>query len=263
MKPSTSLIKNKKILTGLAVVFWLLLWQLVSTQLKQDILLVSPVAVIQKLFSFLPQKSFWKTIGFSLGHIGWGFLLGLLLGCSAAVISALAPPVRILLAPLMTTVKSVPVASFVILALFWLPSKSLSTFISFLMVFPIFYSNMLEGILATDVKLLQMARVFRLSFYKRVRYIYLSQVLPFFRTACSLALGLAWKSGIAAEVIGMPTGSIGERLYEAKIYLETADLFAWTLTIVLLSLGFEKLFLWLVNSGVNRLEGRGGHGHQR
>lgn len=91
-------------------------------------------------------------------------------------------------------------------------------------------------------------------FSVRIRYIYVSQVLLFFRTGCSIGLGLCWKAGVAAEVIGIPDGSIGEKLYNAKVYLNTPDLFAWTVVIVLISLLFEKLFLAMVDGAVIRLE---------
>ena len=154
----------------------------------------------------------------------------------------------------MTAIKAVPVASFIILVLIWVPSRNLSVVISFLMVLPIVYTNVLNGIRSMDGQLLEMARVFRVPLSRRIRYIYLSQLLPFLRTAFSLSLGLCWKAGIAAEVIGIPDGSIGERLYESKVYLQTADLFAWTLVIVALSIGFEKCFLWAVDRIVLRLE---------
>ena len=152
-------------------------------------------------------------------------------------------------------VKAVPVASFIILVLIWVPSRNLSVVISFLMVFPILYTNVLDGILSTDT--LSFSRwhdVFATSPRSRIRYIYVSQVLPFFRTGCSIGLGLCWKAGVAAEVIGIPDGSIGEKLYNAKVYLNTPDLFAWTVVIVLISLLFEKLFLAMVDGAVIRLE---------
>ena len=99
-----------------------------------------------------------------------------------------------------------------------------------------------------------MARVFRIPAARRIRYIYLPQVLPYFLSACTVALGLSWKAGVAAEVIGMPEGSIGEQLQQAKIYLNTPDLLAWTVVIVLVSLGFEKLFLALIRRAAKRLE---------
>ena len=123
-----------------------------------------------------------------------------------------------------------------------------------LMVLPVVYTNVLEGIRAADRKLLEMAQVFSLTPAKIIRYIYLPQILPYFQAACGTALGLCWKSGIAAEVIGIPSGSIGERLQQAKVYLDTPDLFAWTLVIVLLSLSFEKLFLFLLKKLALRLE---------
>ena len=161
---------------------------------------------------------------------------------------------RELMAPLVAGIKAVPVASFIILALVWLNSQSLSLFISALMVFPPVYLNVLEGICRTDRRLLEMARVFRVPLGRRLRGIYLPQVMPHFRTAVSLGLGLCWKAGAAAEIIGLPAGSMGERLYTAKVYFQTADLFAWTVTIVAVSVVFERLFLALVD----RLMGKAG-----
>ena len=142
----------------------------------------------------------------------------------------------------------------VILSLLWIASRHLSIWIAFLMVLPIAYTHVLEGIGQMDRELLEMAKVFNLSAPKRFRFIYLSEILPYLRSAASLALGLCWKSGIAAEVIGLPDGSIGENLYQAKIYLDTPDLFAWTLVIVILSVGFEKLFLLALAGFSRRME---------
>ena len=140
------------------------------------------------------------------------------------------------------------------LALILFSSKNLAVLISFLIVLPVLYTNLLSGIRAADPQLLEMARVFRVPALRGIRYVYLPQVLPYFRSACGSALGLCWKSGIAAEVIGMPDGSIGEQLQQAKIYLNTPDLFAWTLVIVLVSLIFEKVFLALLKRGERALE---------
>ena len=135
----------------------------------------------------------------------------------------------------------------------WLPSRGLAFFISALMVFPPVYLNVLEGVRHADASLLEMARVFRVPFSRTLRGIYLPQVLPYFRSAVSVALGLCWKAGTAAEVIGLSGGTIGERLYTAKVYFQTPDLFAWTAVIVLLSVGFEKLFLLAVDSLAERV----------
>ena len=130
----------------------------------------------------------------------------------------------------------------------------MSVLVSFLISVPIVCSNMLEGIDSLDPKLKEMAKVFRIPVYKRFSGVYLSQLLPYFRSASRLAMGLCWKSGVAAEVIGLPDNSIGEMLYESKVYLETADLFAWTFVVILLSFLCEKLFLLFVDILRKRVE---------
>jgi NitT/TauT family transport system permease protein len=222
--------------------------------LGQDILLVSPTAVILHLFELVQVSSFWRSIGYSFSRIAGGFLLATLMGVLFAIFSYRFHWVEELLAPPIQMIKATPVASFVILTLVWISPQNLSVFISFLMVLPLMYTNVLMGIRSTDEKLLEMAQVFRVPTYRRIRYIYLSQVLPYFRSACSVALGLSWKAGIAAEVIGLPQGSIGEQLYQAKIYLDTPDMFAWTLVIIIMSVWFEKVFLVLLDRVMLKME---------
>ena len=236
------------------MVVWLAVWQLTSMALDNTIFLVSPVRAVLRLGELAVTGVFWSSIAFSFLRIVGGFLLALLAGTVLGALSSRFLRVRELLAPVVLAIKSIPVASFIILALFWFSSRNLAVLISFLMVFPVIYTNVLAGIQAVDRPLLEMARVFRLPSVRTARYVYLPQVYPFFRSACGVALGLCWKAGVAAEVIGMPQGSIGERLQQAKIYLNTPDLFAWTLVIVLISLGFEKLFLFLLKRGASALE---------
>ena len=248
--------ENKKY-TGiriLAVLFWIAVWQIASMWLGQEILLASPVSVIRRLFELVFTGDFWRSAGFSFGRIVLGFSMALILGVLLAVLAFLSRTVEILLNPVLTAVKSTPVASFIILCLIWIPSRNLSVFISFLMVLPVIYTNILEGIHQTDRQILEMAKVFQVSMGRQIRYIYVSQILPYFVSACRLSLGMCWKAGVAAEVIGVPKGSIGEKLYNAKIYLETPDLFAWTIVIIVISFVFEKCFLWLVQKGVYCVE---------
>ncbi len=225
-----------------AVMVWLLVWQVGAMALDQQILLVSPVRVLVRLAELSGTAAFWQAIAASFLRITAGFLLGVTVGTVLAVLSARYRLVEELLAPALLAVRSVPVASFVILALILFSSRTLATLISFLIVLPILYSGVLCGIRAADAELLEMAQVFRIPSVRRIRYLYVPEVFPFFESACGSALGLCWKSGIAAEVIGMPQGSIGEQLQQAKVYLDTPDLFAWTLVIVLVSLVFERMF---------------------
>ncbi|MBE6902356.1 MAG: ABC transporter permease subunit [Ruminococcaceae bacterium] len=245
---------KKRLFTLFSVIVWLLVWQICAAALNEKILLPSPITVAGRLAELVPQFDFIKSIGFTLGRILIGFFIGVTIGTALAALSGKVRFIRTLFAPLISAMKSIPVASFTILALIWVSSRNLSVLISVLIAIPIVYSNMLEGIDCLDPKLKTMAEVFEIPKSKRFVGIYLSQLLPYFRSASKLAMGLCWKSGVAAEVIGIPDGSIGERLYMSKMYLETEDLFAWTLVIILLSFLCEKLFMLLVGLIVRRIE---------
>lgn len=212
------------------------------------LLLASPIQAAARLLELLPSAAFWRAVGNSSARIFGGFLLSCALAVLLAALAAGRPRLRDLLAPPVAVVKATPVASFIILALVWLDAGSLSLFISALMVFPPVYLNVLEGLRQTDPKLLELARVYRVPFRRRLWGIYLPQVLPYFRSAASLALGLCWKAGAAAEVIGLPEGTVGERLYMAKVYYQTPDLFAWTAVILVLAAIFERGFLAAVDA---------------
>ena len=244
--------RSKTRIAPWAVLFWLCVWQLASMLINQRILLVSPVRVILRLIELIPTEDFLASLLHSLLHITGGFLAALLAAGLLAALSARFRAASELLAPLMLAIRTIPVVSFIILALFFVSSKYLAILISFLMGLPIIYQNLLEGIRQLresqeSRQLMEMSRLFRLRPYRRMRYIILGQLMPYLRAACSSAIGLCWKAGAAAEVIGMPDKSIGEKLQQAKIYLNTPDLLAWTLVLVLVSLSFEKIFLKLLS----------------
>ena len=155
----------------MAVFFWITIWQFASMYLGQEILLASPVSVVRKLFELSFTGNFWQSVGFSFVRIVTGFLLAMFLGIFLAVLAYWSKTVEILIAPVIAVVKSTPVASFIILCLIWIPSRNLSVFISFLMVLPVIYTNILEGIRQTDRKILEMAKVFRVNLRRQIRYI--------------------------------------------------------------------------------------------
>ena len=141
-----------------AVLVWLAVWQLIAWWVDAPILLVSPLTALKRLLELAFEAAFWRAVAFSVGRILLGFLLSALLGAALAAAAYCFRRVRELLMPLVAAVKAVPVASFIILALVWLNSQSLSLFISALMVFPPVYLNVLEGICRTDRRLLEIDR---------------------------------------------------------------------------------------------------------
>ncbi len=243
---------KKWIFAAVAVIFWLLVWQVLSLAVASKVILPGPVEVIRALAGLVIEASFWKTVGNSFLHIVLGFLCAVVLGVALAVLSYGFKPANILISPLMRLIKAVPVASFIILVLLWINSRQLPMVISALMVLPVIYINVLTGIESTDRKLLEMADVFRLNRSKKMKYIYLPAVRPHFISAINVGLGFCWKSGIAAEVIGLTPNAIGTRLYESKLYLMTDELFAWTVVIVLVSVAFEKIVMKLLKWAAER-----------
>jgi NitT/TauT family transport system permease protein len=233
----------------------LLVWQLCAAALGQTILLPSPAQTVRALLALLPQKTFLSTIWHTAGHILGGFALALLLGSVLAVVSARFRWIEGLLWPYLAVIRATPVASFIILCLVWVRVSDLSLFICFLMVLPVIYTNILTGIRSADEKLLEMAAVFRLDSRRRVLAIWLPALRPYLTAAFESAIGMAWKAGVAAEVIGVPARTIGRMLYDAKIYLATPELFAWTVVIVTLSAAFEKLAVWALGKVYAHLEG--------
>ncbi len=237
----------KKTIQGLAAAaFWLLLWAIAARAVGKELLLPSPLRVLRVLCALAGTALFWQSVGLSILRVLCGLLGGTLLGVLLAALTAKSALAKALLAPLMTLVKSTPVASFIILALLWLGRAVLPAFITGLMVLPVVWANVSAGIAGRDRQLLELARVYRLPRLRVLRRITVPAVLPHFRAALASALGMGWKAGIAAEVLTSPQLSIGKMILEAKLYLETAELFAWTAAVVLLSLVIERLLLRLV-----------------
>ncbi len=234
-----------------SLVIWILIWQLAAWQIDSEIFLPTPLRVFPVLFTdLLPSAGFWSSLLTSLLHIGAGFLTGAVLGVLLAVLSAFCAPVKFLLWLPMKVLKSVPVASFVILSLLWFEAEYLAVFVPAAVVLPMLYIPTLSGLEQTDDKLLEMAWIFRVSAWKQLRYLYLPQVLPYILSAASLAVGMAWKSGVAAEIIGLARNSIGNELYQSKLYLMIPELFAWTFVIVCLSILCE----WLIGRAIKTIE---------
>ncbi len=244
---------HKYIWLCISIFFWLGVWQAVSMVVDQEILLVSPLRAIETLWEMLHTADFYISVGGSLARIAVGFAAALVAGVVLASLAKSAMPLRMLFMPVMSVIKATPVASFVILALIWISSVNLSAFMSLLIVLPVVYANFLDGLDRADVKLIEMAKVFRMPLISRIRAIYWPAAFPYLLTSMRLSLGMCWKAGIAAEVIAQPVDSIGSALYRAKVFFSTPEMFAWTLAIILISVGIEKLMMMMVKLAGRRL----------
>lgn len=246
MKSLNNIVK-KIVLTITAICFWLFVWHFLSLKINSSIFLPSPEATYKALIRIGKRAGFWQTIFNTFSKIAKGFLLALIAGTFSAIISSFVKIIDVLVSPFMRLLKTVPVASFIILALLWVKSDKLSVLISFVMVTPVVYINILQSFDNVDNNLLEMADIFDVGLLRRLRFIYVPALVSGFMSACKIGLGFCFKAGIAAEIIGLPFQSIGSELYKSKLYLMTDELFAWTVVIVLMSVFFEGVCIYLLN----------------
>ena len=226
-----------------AVAFWLLIWQMASMAVGSGLILAGPLDTATALARLLPSTEFWGQIGFSTFRIIGGTFAGYM---AAFVLAAAAwrwHGARTLLQPALSVIKGTPVACVVVLLLIWIGSRNVSAVAVFLMVLPGVYFPVLTGLDELDPKQRELFEVFGVGRLTRLLALVWPGILPYVTAASSTVLGMSWKAGVAAELIGVPAESIGERIYQAKLLLETADLFAWTIVVVLLSWVFERIAL--------------------
>jgi NitT/TauT family transport system permease protein len=236
-----------RLLQHLAVaLIWLAVWQAAYWFIDRELYLPAPLSVLGRLTELVREIGFWKDVVLSVARIAAGFGISVAIAVVLGILSGINAYAYLLLNPLVTAIKATPVLSFIMIALFWFSSGKVPVFICFLMCFPIVWTPMVEGIRQVDRHYLEMAEAFKVKLAVRIRRLYIPSLLPFFAPACLTALGYGWKVGVAAEVLSHPKSSIGSHLYEAKAYLDSTELFAWTLVVILLSMTFEKLFANLI-----------------
>ena len=249
MTPSTTSrnVKRSKLLRAvIPLAFWLGVWQLaaflvdIRTNGHGALLLPYPLLVAQRLWTLAGQGAFWQSAAVTLGRIFGGFAVGAVVGALVAAATSALRAADWVLTPAVKVIRAIPVASFIVLVLLWAPSSGwVPAIVSGLRVLPVLWGNVSKGVAQTDPLLLEAARAYRFGRGKTFRLVYLPSVRPYFVSGCATGLGLAWKAGVAAEVLCQPKLAIGTQLYRAKITLETPDLFAWTEVVIVLSFVLE------------------------
>ena len=240
-----STIRQSKIRYLLIALFWLALWQLLYKIINQPLFLTSPLATAKALGMRLIQAETWGILGNTSGRIIVGYFTAIILGIVFASISYVSQTFEELVKPMMLLMKSIPVASFIVIALAWFSSRSVSGFITWFVVFQLIYFHVLAALWRVDGKLLEVCQVFHVKNIKKWKYIYIPQVMEEFPEILKLTVGMGIRSAIAAELIGVPEYSVGEAIYKAKLYFDIADLFAWTILAIFLCWTLEKIMIWL------------------
>jgi len=236
----------------LCFAFWFLLWQIFSTVLARPTVLPTPFAVMRKLWELMQTGTFYMDCLHSLARIFAGLILGIAAGVVLASLCAAFGLFESIFSPAVSVIKATPIASIIILMLFIMEKSYVPMAAAMLMAVPIIFSNVRKGISSVPTEQKEVADVFGFGFGKRLKYCILPSVLPYFSAACRSSLGLAWKAGIAAEVICTPKYSIGLNLNDAKIYLESEALYAWTIVVVVMSVLIEKGVIRILDRLVKR-----------
>ena len=232
---------NRLLKWAVPLAFWLGVWQLAALAVGRELLLPGPLAVGRRLAALAGRLDFWLSVGATLGRVFLGLLWGTLAGTALAFLTHFSAWAGRLISPAIRVVRATPVVSFILLVYLWVPRWAIPWAIAGLMVLPVVWGSLAAGLDSLDGRLLEFARAYRFSRAKTLRLIYLPALRPHFTAGLLTAFGLAWKSGVAAEVICPPARAIGSRIQQAKLGLETPELFAWTLAIVALSLLLERL----------------------
>ena len=245
--------KPRSILRSIIVTaFWLFIWTGGCYFANRSLFLPLPYPwdVAKTLWRLIGEASFWSIVGMSLLRVMTGFVLALAIGVVLAMLTTRFAVVHTLFAPILSVVRAAPVASFIFVAFLWIRAERMPAFIAFLMVVPLVWENVRQGIVHTDRKLLEMAKVFRLNRWDRLRHIRLPSIRPYLQAAVTTGFGFAWKAGVAAEILCWPAESIGYHIATSKNLLETAEVFAWTTVVVMLSVILE----WLLRRLLQRRE---------
>lgn len=254
---------------GAVAAFWLAVWVFAAALVAQPLILPGPGAVVVALLRLVCDATTWAILVGSGARILGGLALAAICGGVLAGVSVRSRTFARLVAPALSFVKATPVACVVVLLLIWLGSARVSIAAVFLMALPGVYFSLVEGLAQVDKPLEQMFRLhgvrgWRLFFAHTWR-----EVLPFVLSCARAVIGMSWKAGVAAELIGMAAGTVGERIYQAKLLIETADLLAWTVLVVAASWACERVLVWLLRASGSvawrvavRAHGRSGRGRE-
>lgn len=231
---------------GAVAAFWLAVWMLVAALVAQPLILPGPGAVALALLRLVCDGGAWAILAGSGARILGGLALAAVCGGVLAGISSRSRAFARLVAPALSFVKATPVACVVVLLLIWLGSARVSIAAVFLMALPGVYFSLAEGLAQVNKPLEQMFRLHGVRGWRLFCVHTWREVLPFVLSCARAVIGMSWKAGVAAELIGMAAGTVGERIYQAKLLIETADLLAWTVLVVAASWACERVLVWLL-----------------
>lgn len=239
MKSST---KNKQLwIIVISVAIMLLLWEAASLAIASEHILPGPATALGTTIMLFGEKGFWAVVGSTILRGLAGFAIAAISGIILGIVGGLNPKFNAFMQPWVVVMRSVPVVAFILLALIWFKSSSVPVFIGLLTMFPMIYSNIVNGIHNVDSKLIEMARFYHVGDKRIATEVYIPAIAPYAVNGISTAVGIGWRAIIVGEVLSQPQYGIGTFMQSAQAFLQVDKVIAWTVIAVLLSFLFEKL----------------------
>lgn len=241
-------IKNITLSFFLPLFVMLVLWLIASYSINSPLILPKPILVFDSLIQLFQTSSFWEHLLATTGRTLYSFFISLVISLFLGTIIGFYKPIAQFFSFIMAIIKTTPVVSFILLAIFWFSTNMVNVFIGVLMTLPIMTGAIANGIKNIDPKLIAMSNVYQFTKKQKAQFIYIPQIVPFFMSGCLNAFSLSWKVVVAAEVLVLPKNGIGTALHLSKTHIETADVFAYTIAVILVSFMLEQLLSLLLQS---------------
>ena len=229
-----------------SVIAILVLWQICAVKVHNDILIPFPAETLMRTVSLFREASFYQSVCATLLRVFRGFMCSMVAALAVSVLSDRFPVFRELIRPVLVIARTIPNICYIVMALIWLGAEGAVSAVSFLILFPVFtnaFTNRLEN---EDSSLKEVDALYPETFFMRLRYKVIPSLIPEMLATGKTAAGLGLKVGIMAEILGQVRSGIGRSMNFARLYLDTAGIVAWTIVIIILSVGIDMLFDWLI-----------------
>ena len=227
----------------IGVAAFLLLWFVVAKVVDIELILPTPAMAFKEFFLLWGEKSFWMAVGNTLLRTIVAFVIAFLLAMILSIISYLCEPFKRIISPLIIILRATPTMSIILLAIIWMTSKTSPILISFLIIFPILYSDFYSALEGIDKGLIEMSNSYNVPISTQIKELYVPSTLPYVFASVKSTLSFTVKIMVSAEVLAQTADSMGNSMQIAKIYLDTAGLLGWTVMAIILSYLLELIVL--------------------
>ena len=232
--------KNKKIIYLISgIIIFIAAWYLIAIKINSEIVFPNITDILKKFIEIISEKSFYKDLLSSLLRVFITFILSFLLAFILGILSGISMPIRYILIPIINFIRTIPTIPLILVAIIWFNNNTVPIFVSMLVIFPIMYDSITNGIINVDKKLIEMSLSYNVSFKTQILNLYIPYIKPYILTAASQSMGITWKSILAAEILALPALGIGTKLYESHLYLDSVGLFAYCLIAIIFNGIFE------------------------